>query len=163
MSDENIYLLQLTTGVVTAYLGNHRVPTQELPNLIRSVHETLCGVSTPPEAPGLAPALTAAQVRRSIKPEALISFEDHKPYKQLRRHLTTHGMTPAEYRGKWGLPADYPMVAADYSAARSALAKAAGLGKKRLDPPVVMAPPAAQLAKARVKGKIGLFGKRETK
>ena len=90
-----------------------------------------------------APALTAAHCRRSSKPEALTSLEDHKPYKQLRRHLTTRGMAPAEYRGKWGLPADYPMVAAGYSAARSALAKAAGLGKKRQAPPVEMAAGAA--------------------
>ena len=73
---------------------------------------------------------TAAQIKKSIRPEALISFEDGKPYRTLKRHLTRLGMTPAEYREKWGLASDYPMVAPDYSARRSELAKQLGFGQK---------------------------------
>ena len=95
-----------------------------------------------------------AEIRRSITPDALISFEDGKPHKQLKRHLATRGMTPNDYRAKWGLPTDYPMVAANSSAVRSALAKKIGLGKKP------QPAPEAEPAKVRVKGKLSLFGRR---
>lgn len=82
-----------------------------------------------PRAPETAKA-TPAQIRASVQPDYLVSFEDGRQYKTLKRHLHTHGLTPAAYREKWGLPADYPLTAASYSARRSALAKANGLGKQ---------------------------------
>ena len=89
------------------------------------------GPRPPAQKPGAAERkLTPAQIRRSIREDVLISFEDGKPYKQLKRHLSSHGLTPHAYREKWGLPPDYPMTAPSYSAQRSALAKAAGLGKR---------------------------------
>jgi len=167
MSDDSIGLTQLTTAIVASYVEHNAIRAEELPDLIRTVHAALGRVDTPPAAP--APGLTAAQIRRSITPDALISFEDNKPYKQLKRHLTALGMTPADYRAKWGLPDKYPMVAASYSATRSALAKAAGLGRKASPAPAApaaqktAAPPAKKAApaapKPRIKGKLGLFGR----
>jgi predicted transcriptional regulator len=163
MSDDNTNLLQLTTGVVASYVGSHSVPAEDLPDLMRSVYRALGALEAPSEAPRLTEAATPQQIRRSITPDALISFEDNKSYKQLRRHLTSLGMSPADYRAKWGLPADYPMVAASSSATRSAIAKAAGFGRKRQAPPAAMPAPTAQTAKSKVKGKLSLFGRREPK
>lgn len=148
--------IQMTAGVVAAYIAGNRVATDDLPGLIRSVHTALGGLGAPEEPPPAA-RLTAAQIRRSITPDALISFEDGKSYKQLKRHLTTRGMTPADYRAKWGLPKDYPMVAAGYAAVRSALAKAAGLGRK---PAIAVEEKASKPVKARIGGKLGLFPRR---
>lgn len=116
--------------IVCAYVSNNSIPASELPELIAGVHRALTPVpaETAPAADEIKPA-TAAQIRRSITPDALVSFEDGKPYKTLRRHLSARGLTPEEYRRKWGLPHDYPMVAANYAAQRSALAKTAGLGR----------------------------------
>ena len=102
----------------------------DLPALIRATHDALAGIGAPP-APTVETVTkaTPAQIRKSITPEALISFEDGKPYKTLKRHLTTHGMTVAEYKAKWGLPNDYPTTAPAYSEARSKMAKALGLGQ----------------------------------
>ena len=159
MSVDDIKLSQLTTDIVAAYVEKNHVTIDQLPALIRSVREGLGAVSATDDVMPPAAKVTAAQIRRSITPDALISFEDGRPYKQLKRHLGTLGLTPDAYRAKWGLPADYPTVAANYSATRSALAKAAGLGRK-----VAVAPAAAGISKAeppkpRIKGKLGLFGK----
>ena len=159
MSDDTH--IQLTTGIVAAYVGSNDVSPEDLPILIRSVHAALGALGAPEEAAAPAIKLTPAQIRRSITPDALISFEDSKPYKQLKRHLTTRGMTPADYRAKWGLPKDYPMVAATYTAIRSALAKAAGLGQKAAAV-AVPKPPENPPAKLRPKGRLSLFGKRRT-
>lgn len=125
-------LTQLTSGIVSAFVGRNPVPISELPQLIRLVHDALdAPVGETADAEAAAPKrATPAQIRRSITPEALISFEDGRSYAMLRRHLRTHGLTPKEYRTKWGLPPDYPMVAPGYSARRSAVAKAAGLGTR---------------------------------
>jgi predicted transcriptional regulator len=163
MTDDHTNFLQLTTGVVAAYLGSHSVPAEDLPDLIRNVHRTLGALEAPAEAPRLTAVATPAQVRRSITLDALVSFEDGKSYKQLKRHVTSLGMTPAEYRAKWGLPADYPMVAASSSALRSSLAKAARLGVKREVVVAEKPAPQAPLAKSKVKGKLSLFGRREPK
>nr|WP_050783605.1 MucR family transcriptional regulator [Methylobacterium nodulans] len=114
-----------------AYVSNNSLRPAELPDLIASVHAAIGRGRAPEPAEPQTPRATPAQIRRSISHEALISFEDSKPYKSLRRHLTTRGLTPEQYRAKWGLPPDYPMVAAAYSEERSALARAAGLGRKR--------------------------------
>ena len=94
--------------------------------------------------------------RQSIRPDGLVSFEDGRTYKSLKRHLTVRGLTPAQYRQKWGLPPDYPMVAASYSAARAELARAIGLGRKQ---PAEVAPE-PEPPKARIAGTLGLFRKR---
>ena len=122
--------VDLTADVVSAYVTNNSVRPADLGELIASVHQTLKGLSGPAK-----PAVdriekpTAAQVKKSVTPEALISFEDGKPYKTLRRHLTLRGLSPEAYREKWGLPVDYPMTAASYSAHRAELVRAAGLGQ----------------------------------
>ena len=122
----------LTTNLVSAYVSNNRVPPAELPALIASMHAALAGLRRGSVA--ATPAVekpTPAQIRKSITPDALISFLDGKPYKTLKRHLTGNGMTIEEYRGRYGLPWDYPSTAASYSASRSALAKSLGLGQQR--------------------------------
>jgi predicted transcriptional regulator len=124
-------LSDLTADVVSAYVSNNRVPVAELAPLIQAVYAALGSaqggaVETPAEK--LVPAVP---VRKSITPDFLISLEDGKSYKSLKRHLSKYGITPADYRTKWGLPKDYPMVAASYSASRSAMAKSIGLGVKR--------------------------------
>jgi predicted transcriptional regulator len=148
-------LTLLTAHIVAAYVEANEVPASTLPDLIQSVSAALRSLDAPDEATAEKPTPpTPSEIRRSIKPEALISFEDGKPYKGLKRHLATRGMTPAAYRAKWGLPADYPMVSANYSAARSAFAKSTGLGRK--PPPAPVEPAPAPVAKARKR--LGLFG-----
>jgi predicted transcriptional regulator len=123
-------LIEMAAGIVAAYVEKNPVAVTDLPALIRATHDALVGIGAPvavAEAAFSKP--TAAQVRRSITPDALISFEDGKPYKTLKRHLTTQGLTVAEYKAKWGLPNDYPTTAPAYSEARSAMAKALGLGQ----------------------------------
>ena len=122
--------ITLTADIVSAFVGNNTVSVADLPVLIRATYDALNGVGTPEVAEAEAVNKpTSGQIRKSITPDALISFEDGKPYKTLKRHLTTHGMTVAEYKAKWGLPNDYPTTAPSYSEARSAMAKALGLGQ----------------------------------
>lgn len=123
-------LTDITAKVVAAYVGHHTLPIGELPNLIRGVHHAFQTRDEPSVETAAIFKLTPAQIRKSITPERIFSFEDGRPYAALRRHLTARGLTPDGYRSKWGLPDDYPMVAASYSAKRSALAKSAGLGLK---------------------------------
>jgi predicted transcriptional regulator len=125
-----------TIELVSAYVSNAntRLSAEDLQALIRDTFATLSSLQTTaspaePEAPAVQSA-TKAEIRKSIGTDTLISFEDGKPYKSLKRHLGTRGLTPADYRAKWGLPADYPMVHPAYSAQRSALAKAIGLGAR---------------------------------
>lgn len=120
---------KLTADIVAAYLDSNRLNAAEIPDLIRQVHRTVSalGQETPEIAAEL-PRPTAAQIRRSITPDALVSFLDGRSYKMLKRHLAAHGLTPEEYRRRYGLPANYPMTAPAHSARRSAVAKASGLG-----------------------------------
>lgn len=128
--DDKSATISLAAEVVAAYVGNNTVAVADLPGLIRAVHDALAGVGTPEAAPiEPTPKATAAQIRKSITPDALISFLDGKPYKTLKRHLTTQGMTIEEYKARFGLPNDYPTTAPSYSEARSAMAKALGLGQ----------------------------------
>ncbi|WP_407530048.1 MucR family transcriptional regulator [Methylobacterium oryzisoli] len=122
--------IELVSDIVSAYVSNNNVPPGELPGLIRSVYQSLGSLGQPaePEPVKLTPPVP---IRKSVTPDAIISLEDGKAYKSLKRHLTKHRLTPAEYRQKWGLPADYPMVAPNYAAQRSELAKATGLGQQR--------------------------------
>lgn len=119
--------------IVAEYVANNKISPEQVQTLIHEVYQALTalGTSDPIEAHGdsvAATKLTAAQIRKSITPEAIVSFIDGKPYKMLKRHLTTQGFTPDTYRSTFGLPADYPVTASNYSAARSKLAKDIGLG-----------------------------------
>ena len=126
-------LVELTTDLVSAYVSNNPVPASDLPSLIEQVHQSLSnlatGVKAPPQEERLVPAVP---IKKSITPDYLICLENGKKFKSLKRHLSSqHGMTPDEYRAKWSLPTDYPMVAPGYAAARSQLAKDMGLGRKK--------------------------------
>lgn len=122
-------LITLTSDIVAAHVSNNSVAISDLPILINSVHGAISGLSGKAEPPRADPAVP---IKSSIKPDYIVCLEDGKKLKMLKRHLMTHyGMTPEEYRAKWGLPADYPMVAPNYAEKRRELAKAIGLGKKR--------------------------------
>jgi len=122
-------LIALTTDIVAAYVGKNSVAANDLPALIASVHGALknTGAGTAPVSSE--PLKPAVPIRKSITPDYLICLEDGRHFKSMKRHLAGLGMTPEDYRAKWGLPKDYPMVAPNYAAARSALAVASGLGK----------------------------------
>jgi predicted transcriptional regulator len=122
----------LTASIVSAYVSNNTVPTQDLPALINQVHSALTRVSSGQGDLPSEPLRPAVSVKRSITPEHIVCLEDGKKFKSLKRHLRTqYSMTPEQYREKWGLPPDYPMVAPNYAAARSQLAKQMGLGQQR--------------------------------
>ncbi|GJD64823.1 MucR family transcriptional regulator [Methylobacterium frigidaeris] len=125
-------LIDLSADIVSAYVSKNSVPVGELANLIAAVHASLERVAAPP-APEPEKPTPPVPIRKTVTPEHIISLEDGKPYKSLKRHLTTRGLTPDQYRQKWGLPPDYPMVAATYAAQRSELAKTLGLGQIRRD------------------------------
>jgi predicted transcriptional regulator len=123
--------IELAADIVSAYVSNNSVPVADIPSLISSVHRALNGMVEP--APATAePLVPAVSIKKSLTPDYLICLEDGKKFKSLKRHLrTTYDMTPEQYRAKWGLPRDYPMVAPNYAAARSELAKSMGLGQQR--------------------------------
>jgi predicted transcriptional regulator len=125
--------IELAADVVAAFVSNNRVPAGELPALIHAVHTSVRRLTEGPEsaAPKVEAQAPAVSIRKSVTPDFLICLEDGKHFKSMRRHLTLHGMTPEQYREKWRLPADYPMVAPNYAAQRSALAKKMGLGQVR--------------------------------
>jgi len=131
MSDPvNDRLPELTAQIVAAYVGKNPVAPGALAELIGTVSQSLAAIGTEPaaEAPQLVPAVNP---KKSVFPDYIVCLEDGKHFKSLKRHLNVHyGLSPAEYRQKWDLPADYPMVAPAYAAARSALAKSMGLGRK---------------------------------
>tara|TARA_R110000868_G_scaffold11751_17_gene57404 strand:+ start:32454 stop:32864 length:411 start_codon:yes stop_codon:yes gene_type:complete len=122
-------IIAWTADIVASHVQNNSVAISDLPLLIKTVHDSLTGLSgdTPAEKPQ-----PAVSVRRSVTPDFIICLEDGRKLKMLKRHLATaYGMSPEEYREKWGLPADYPMVAPNYAKQRSSLAKKIGLGKRR--------------------------------
>lgn len=125
-------VIDLTSDIVAAYVSNNTVPPAELPALIDSVQQALLKASSSSLEQPKEELKPAVPVRKSVTPDYIICLEDGKKFKSLKRHLRTHyDLSPQEYREKWGLPADYPMVAPNYAAARSALAKKMGLGQKR--------------------------------
>jgi predicted transcriptional regulator len=128
--EERAEIIEMTADIVSAYVGNNAVGAADLPALIQSVHRALSGVSTAAEPVEIAPKEPAVPVKRSVTPEFLICLEDGRKFKSLKRHLRTkYNMSPEDYRAKWGLPKDYPMVAPNYAKARSELAKQMGLGQ----------------------------------
>ena len=124
-------LLTLTADIVAAHVSNNSVAVNDLPNLIQNVHSALSGISGAAPAPEAKPE-PKVSIRSSIKPDYIVCLEDGKRLKMLKRHLMTHyNLTPEQYRQKWGLSADYPMVAPNYAEQRRTLAKSIGLGTKR--------------------------------
>ena len=129
-------LITLTADIVAAHVSNNSVSVNDLPQLIANVHGALAGLGAGPAAPEARPE-PKVPIRSSIKPDYLVCLEDGKKLKMLKRHLMTHySMTPDQYRQKWGLNADYPMVAPNYAEQRRTLAKSIGLGTKRRKPAV---------------------------
>ncbi|GAA0772677.1 MucR family transcriptional regulator [Roseibium denhamense] len=125
-------LIDLTADIVSAYVSNNTVASTDLPGLINEVYGALQKTATAANEPEPEPLKPAVPVKKSVMPDYIICLEDGKKFKSLKRHLRTHyNMTPEEYRDKWDLGADYPMVAPNYAAARSELAKKMGLGQQR--------------------------------
>ncbi|MCJ2137373.1 MucR family transcriptional regulator [Methylobacterium sp. J-026] len=157
-NDSNIRFVTLASEIVSAYVIHNHIQSADLPKLLTDVHETLRGLCSGGVSALVARA-TAQEIRRSVSADFLISFEDGKPYKTLRRHLTLRGLTPEAYRAKWGLPVDYPMTAQTYSEQRSQLARSLGLGHQQqrrdtavptVEPEPAPPPPAR---KSRARGK----------
>ena len=138
-------LIEMTTEIVSAFVSNSSLSASDLPALIHQIHKTLSDISTGAEAESAAPALTPAiSVKKSITPDFLICLEDGRKFKSLKRHLRTkYDLTPEQYRAKWNLPKDYPMVSPNYAAARSNLAKQSGLGQGGRKPAAKTAKPRA--------------------
>jgi predicted transcriptional regulator len=123
-------LLKLASSIIAAYVSNNPVPVSELPGMIKSIHATLGGLTPGGAAEALTNQKPAIPVKRSITPEYIVCLEDGKKLKMLKRYLrSNYKLSPEQYRAKWGLPADYPMVAPNYAAQRSEFAKKIGLGR----------------------------------
>ena len=137
MADESIdrgELLKLTAEIVAAHVGNNAIAGSDLAALIQSVFDTLGRLAA--DEPAATELIPAVPIRRSVTDDHIVCLEDGKKLKTLKRHqMTDHGLTPQEYRAKWGLKPDYPMVAPNYSAQRQAMAKQIGLGRKPAPPP----------------------------
>jgi predicted transcriptional regulator len=128
-------LIELSSEIVAAYVGHNALSAADLPKVIADVYAALKGLGTAPAAAESEQQKPATTIRRSITPDHLVCLEDGKKFKSLKRHLMTHHqLTPQQYREKWALPVDYPMVAPNYSETRSALAKTSGLGRKAPPP-----------------------------
>lgn len=127
-------LIGMTAAIVSAFVSNNAIAADALPRLIAGVHGALAS-TTQVVAPEPEPQAPAVPIRKSITPDHIICLEDGRPFRSMKRHLATrHGLTPEDYRARWGLPTDYPMVAPNYAAARSELARAMGLGQSGQTP-----------------------------
>ncbi|SFS11618.1 MucR family transcriptional regulator [Sphingomonas jatrophae] len=145
MTADTDALLSLTADIITAHLSNNQVAAADLLELIRSTHAALAGLDALAPAPAEPEHVPAVSVRKSLaSPDRIVSMIDGKPYTALKRHLATHGLTPAEYRARYKLPADYPMVAPTYSEKRKALAVQLGLGRRKAEPAVAEGASAAE-------------------
>ena len=134
-SSAHAELLALTADIVSSHFANNSVAAGDVPGIIQNVYATLAGLGSPVEVV-VERQEPAVSIRASIKPDFIVCLEDGKKLKMLKRHLMTHyGMTPDQYRAKWGLPADYPLVAPNYAEQRRMLAKSIGLGTKRTAKP----------------------------
>ena len=124
-------LLRMTAEIVSAYVSHNEIPTMQITDIIKAVHGSLDALQKPVQVMGEPSTRPAVAIRKSVAPDYIICLEDGKKLKMLKRYLrSTYGMTPEEYRAKWNLPADYPMVAPNYAKQRSAFAKKIGLGRK---------------------------------
>ena len=152
-------LIEMTADVVSAYVGDNAVAAADLPSLINSVHRALSDLSAGAEPVAAVAKEPAVSVKRSITPDYLICLEDGRQFKSLKRHLRTkYDLSPEEYRAKWSLPKDYPMVAPNYARARSELAKQMGLGQGGRKPPRKRALIGPQPRTARGARNAGVFG-----
>jgi predicted transcriptional regulator len=141
-SDDNIVQLESVTAIVAAYVANNTIQKENLGPLILDVFQSLTQIGQKPVA--VEQLKPAVPVKRSIQPDHIVCLEDGKKFKSLKRHLMSHyNMTPSEYREKWGLPHDYPMVAPNYAQSRSELAKRMGLGQRRQSEEIALPPKAA--------------------
>lgn len=141
--------VELTADLVSAYVAHNAIQKTDIPGLIAAVHASLSSLGAPKPAPEPEKPVPAVPIKKSITQDYLISLEDGRRYKSLKRHLSGRGLTPEQYREKWGLASDYPMVAPSYAKQRSDLAKSMGLGRQRRPEPAPVAPPAkARRAKA---------------
>ncbi|MBP2227494.1 MucR family transcriptional regulator [Azospirillum agricola] len=132
MTIESADLQSLTAKVVAAYVGNNTVSVHELPSLIHNVQAAFRNLGEDKPAPAKSELIPAVSIKKSVTPEYIVCLEDGKKLKMLKRHLkTVYDLSPDEYRAKWGLPAEYPMVAPNYAKARSEMATKLGLGRKR--------------------------------
>ncbi|MDR6828983.1 putative transcriptional regulator [Bosea sp. BE271] len=137
MAEEGENVIALVADIVSAYVSNNSVPAADLPGLIATTHAAITGLGAPPASEVEDRPNPVVSIKKSITSEFLICLEDGKKFKSLKRHLrTAYNMSPEDYRARWGLPADYPMVAPAYAEARSALAKQMGLGQQRRKSPV---------------------------
>lgn len=137
MPDNNEILIALVADIVSAYVSKNSVPAADLPALIATTHAAITGLGSEGAPPIVEEKPTpATSIKKSITPDYLICLEDGKKFKSLKRHLrTAYDMTPEQYKARWGLPNDYPMVAPSYAEARSTLAKKMGLGQQRRKSP----------------------------
>ncbi|RVA85590.1 MucR family transcriptional regulator [Mesorhizobium sp. M7A.F.Ca.US.006.04.2.1] len=138
--DGQLDTVSIAADIVAAYVSNNPLPVGELPKLIGDIHAALKGIGTPAIEPVIKQE-PAVSIKKSVTPDFIICLEDGKKCKSLKRHLQHFNLTPDQYRQKWNLPADYPMVAPNYAATRSALAKASGLGRKAAAPPAAAEKP----------------------
>jgi predicted transcriptional regulator len=126
--------LSLTADIVGAYVSKNSLPSAALTDLISRVHQSLTGLSSRQKVEATAALVPAVPIKKSVTPDYIISLEDGRKFKSMKRYLGLKNMTPAEYRAKWGLPQDYPIVAPNYAIQRSELAKKLGLGRKAIAP-----------------------------
>jgi len=148
--ENNSEMLELTTSIVSAYVSHNNVQPSDLVSLIASTYSALARLGQEPAPAPAAALVPAVPIRQSVTPDAIICLEDGKKFKSLKRHLNTaFGLTPEQYRVKWGLPVDYPMVAPAYAEARSALAKSMGLGRKASPIPEKKPAPRGKTARAK--------------
>ena len=146
-------ILSLTANVVSAHVGKNQLEVDALPGLIQAVYRSLSTAGEPQPTPAASAQVPAVPVKKSVFPDYIVCLEDGKKLKMLKRHLqASYGMTPDAYRAKWGLPRDYPMVAPNYAATRSGLAKKIGLGRK---PAAAAEPAVSKLPTRRARGSKG--------
>lgn len=143
--DHSAELIELTADIIAAFVSNNSVAVAGIPELIALVHSSLSSLANGVTAAPAEAQTPAVNPKKSVFPDYIVSLEDGRKFKSMRRHLGLLGMTPDDYRTKWNLPRDYPMVAPNYAATRSALAKASGLGRKAAP---VKAAPAKRKARA---------------
>ncbi|TPJ52437.1 MucR family transcriptional regulator [Mesorhizobium sp. B2-6-4] len=147
--DGQLDTVSIAADIVAAYVSNNPLPVGELPKLIGDIHAALKGIGTPVLEP-VVKQEPAISIRKSVTPDFIVCLEDGKKFKSLKRHIGVHyNLSPNEYRQKWNLPADYPMVAPNYTATRSALAKSAGLGRKAVPTPAAKPTKQTRAAAAR--------------
>lgn len=142
-------LITLTAEIASAYVAKNHIQSTELAAIIETIHTSLASLGAPKAAPEQPKREPLVSIRKSVTPDYLISLEDGKHYKSLKRHLTGRGLTPQQYREKWGLPQDYPMVASAYAVRRSELAKSIGLGRKKTEAPAPAPAPAMKRGRAK--------------